>query len=338
MLGYLDAGIRVDVGNAEVTQSNEADQEKLVHLTHAASKAGNLNASFARQIKDHTDGQTMANFGGHAIPGTFFLFYGFWLTVKCVLQHYWRTSQPKGRQGMPPFLRRMEYVEGGFQVFASFVGIMVEQFVVDGPHARLYDRENASWVKLMNWQHSTMYLFFGIAGIALIASVTTKRVPVGADRLALSLALFVEGFLFLYHVHGREPLDAHIHTLLLFAVFAGSASTMLEVFIRNNFLLELFRADMFILQGSWFYQIGVVLYPLNGDQWDLKLPANKMFVTMCFCWHLALSLILVSCTASIVWFTTTRLSAKGRDVEIGMRNTSSKSSSQKALLEESDEE
>ncbi|KAM4546501.1 transmembrane protein 45B [Fundulus diaphanus] len=280
----------------------------------------------------------MANFGGHAIPGTFFLLYGFWLTVKHVLQHYWRTSQPKGRQVMPPFFKRMDYIEGGFKIFASFVGIMVEQFVVDGPHAHLYDRENTSWVKLMNWQHSTMYLFFGISGIALIASIAVKAVPPGVDRLALSLALFIEGFLFMHHVHGREPLDAHIHTLLLFAVFAGSASTMLEVFIRNNLILELFRADMFILQGSWFYQIGVVLYPLTGDKWDLNQHDNMMFVTMCFAWHLALSLFLVSCTAFIVWFTTARFSEKGRDIEIGMRITSSKTSSQKALLEESDEE
>ena len=34
----------------------------------------------------------------------------------------------------------------------------------------------------------------------------------------------------------------------------------------------------------------------------------------------------------------TRLSTKGRDIEIGMRTASSTTSSQKALLEESDEE
>uniref|UniRef100_A0A3Q3H3A0 Transmembrane protein 45B n=1 Tax=Kryptolebias marmoratus TaxID=37003 RepID=A0A3Q3H3A0_KRYMA len=255
----------------------------------------------------------MANFGGHAIPGTFFMFYGFWLVVKHILQHYWRTRQPKGRQLMPPFFKKLEYCEGGLQIFASFVGIMVEQFVVDGPHARLYNREESSWVKLMNWQHSTMYLFFGISGIASIACTLFKKVPAGIDRLTISLALFVEGFLFYFHVHGREPLDAHIHTLLLVAVFGGSASAMLEVFVRNNIILELIRAGLFILQGTWFYQIGFVLYPLNGDKWDLKLHDNMMFVTMCFL---------------------SRLSSR----QIGMRNTSSKASAQKALLEQSDEE
>lgn len=69
-------------------------------------------------------------------------------------------------------------------------GIMAEQFVPDGPHAHLYQD---GWVKLMNWQHSTMYLFFGISGIADVLSVSSLPVPVGLDRLSLSLALFVEG-------------------------------------------------------------------------------------------------------------------------------------------------
>ncbi|KAM4619955.1 transmembrane protein 45B [Polymixia lowei] len=280
----------------------------------------------------------MANFGGHAIPGTFFLLYGLWLSVKHTLRHYWRKSQPKGRQKIPPVFKRMDYIEGGLLIFAAFVGIMVEQFVVDGPHAHLYDKDRGAWVKLMNWQHGTMYLFFGIAGIACVLSTASKSVPVGIDRVALSVALFVEGFLFYYHVHARPALDAHIHSLLLAAVFAGSGSTMLEVFLRDHFILELMRSCFFILQGSWFFQIGFVLYPLSGPKWDLTLHDNIMFVTMCFCWHLAVAMLLVAVTSSLVWFTVKKCSGRRVDLEIAMRQTSSNSSSQKALLDESDEE
>ena len=66
---------------------------------------------------------------------------------------------------------------------------------------------------------------------------------------------YLPGFLFYHHVQNRPILDAHIHSLLLVAVFAGSASTMLEVFIRDNFVLELLRGCLFILQGSWFFQV-----------------------------------------------------------------------------------
>ena len=53
----------------------------------------------------------------------------------------------------------------------------------------------------------------------------------------------------------RPPLDSHIHSLLLVAVFGGSASTLLEVFLKDNLLLELIRASLAVLQGSWFYQV-----------------------------------------------------------------------------------
>lgn len=56
-------------------------------------------------------------------------------------------------------------------------------------------------------------------------------------------------------MHSRPPLDAHIHTLLLVAVFSGSASAVLEVFMRDNVIVELFGSCMFILQGTWFYQV-----------------------------------------------------------------------------------
>lgn len=129
-------------------------------------------------------------------------------------------------------------------------------------------------------------------------------------------------------MHSRPPLDAHIHTLLLVAVFSGSASAMLEVFMRDNVIVELFGSCMFILQGTWFYQvtpprppkmpdcyllwlnvssflsfqIGFVLYPLSGPEWDLNQHDNVMFVTMCFCWHLAVALLLVACIYSTVWW------------------------------------
>lgn len=73
------------------------------------------------------------------------------------------------------------------------LGILAEQFVPDGPHLHLLSQDRQSWVKLMNWQHSTMYLFFGISGIVDILTYSSLKIPVGLDRLVLSLAVFMEG-------------------------------------------------------------------------------------------------------------------------------------------------
>lgn len=279
----------------------------------------------------------MLAFQGHALAGTFFIFFGFWLVVKYILQHNKRTARTKGRQNEPLFLKRMDYIEGGLQTFASFVGILVEQFYPGGPIAHLYDAEHHSWVKLMNWQHCTMYLFFGISGVSMISAKMFQLTALRVDRLTLSLALFVEGFLFYFHLDGRPPLDAHIHTVLLVPVFAGSVSFMLEVFIKDNIILELFGAAMFILQGTWFYEIGFVIFPLNGVEWDQTQHTNMMFVTMCFGWHLAAALFLVASTSAAVWFTSKKFAGGSHNIEIGMRTTSP-TGCQKALLEESDEE
>lgn len=55
-------------------------------------------------------------------------------------------------------------------------------------------------------------------------------------------------------------LDTHVHSLLLVAVFGGTATTALEVFLREHAVLEFLRCSLAILQGSWFYQVCVCVY------------------------------------------------------------------------------
>lgn len=71
--------------------------------------------------------------------------------------------------------------------------MLAEQFVPDGPHLYLYSWEKRDWVKLMNWQHSTMYLFYGLSGVVDVLTCMSQVVPQGLDRLMLSVAVFVEG-------------------------------------------------------------------------------------------------------------------------------------------------
>lgn len=70
-------------------------------------------------------------------------------------------------------------------------GILAEQFVPDGPHVHLYSENH--WIKLMNWQHSTMYLFFAISGVIDMLTYLNTHVPLGIDRLVMAVATFNEG-------------------------------------------------------------------------------------------------------------------------------------------------
>lgn len=168
-------------------------------------------------------------------------------------------------------------------------GILAEQFA-DGPRLQLYNAAEKHWQDLMNWQHSTMYLFFGLAGIVCLVVHTTDVAPLALDRLMLAIAFFnqgekhtlpahssdllrckfvlptLPGFLFLYHLHGRTMLDVHVHQLLLYAVFGSAAVAFLEVFHRGNILMEMLRCVFTMLQGSWFWQV-------NLKHKHLKVPS-----------------------------------------------------------------
>lgn len=82
-----------------------------------------------------------------------------------------------------------------------------------------------------------------------------SAVMVGGVNATLATVRILAGCLFYYHVLHRPMLDQHIHSLLLIAIFSGACSIMLEVFLRDNIVLEMFRAGVTIVQGTWFWQV-----------------------------------------------------------------------------------
>ncbi|KAK5907820.1 hypothetical protein CesoFtcFv8_005630 [Champsocephalus esox] len=235
----------------------------------------------------------MGSFKGHALPGSFFLLAGVWWTVKHSL--YFSSRRTKSlRTSSRAAQRRLEVVEGSAVLLCSVVGMLLEQFSAQGPALQLFDSSQQRWTSLMNWQHSTMYLFFSLWAAVSLVVHSSEAAPLALDRLMLAVAFFNEGFLFLYHLHGRAPLDVHLHHLLLFCVFGLALLCLLEVFQRGNLVLELLRCALTLLQGSWFWQIGFVLYSPHGQVWDQSDHNNVMFVTMCFSWHLAVAMVIVS--------------------------------------------
>ncbi|XP_008327562.1 transmembrane protein 45A isoform X4 [Cynoglossus semilaevis] len=300
----------------------------------------------------------MGSFKGHALPGSFFFLVGLWWTGKYALLHATRRNKNLGsfRLASRATQRRLEVAESCVVILFSVVGenvsvfhmncvifnswrsrillsvvppagILAEQFAANGPRLHLYDSVEKHWAFLMNWQHSTMYLFFGLAATVTVILHTTEGAPVAIDRLMLAVAFFnegkrryarlltllellvsngsrdstgtlfscvVPGFLFLYHLHGRSALDVHVHQLLLYAIFGVAIVAALEVFQRGNIILELLRCCLTVVQGTWFWQIGFVLYPPGGADWDQKDVGNMMFITMCYSWHLAFSMLIVA--------------------------------------------
>ncbi|XP_053125888.1 transmembrane protein 45B-like [Hemicordylus capensis] len=234
----------------------------------------------------------MPSFTGSALQGTFFLLLGLWWSIKYPVKYILRKLNADNQSSR--WIQCMDIVEGTAKTFFALGGILAEQFDPDGPHMSLYDEDTKNWVQLMNWQHMTMYLFYGFSGVVDVLTYSPIKLPVGLDRLLVAIALLTEGFLFHFHDYEGAALSEHIYSLLLIAVFGGALCALLEVFQRDHILLELFRASLFILQGSWFWQIGFVLYPPGGAPgWNQASDGNKNFLTICFFWHYAVGLLVM---------------------------------------------
>ncbi|NXW48496.1 TM45B protein, partial [Nyctiprogne leucopyga] len=278
------------------------------------------------------------SFLGSALRGTFFLIFGLWWSVRYPLKYLRRRVNAESQPSYG--VQRAEFFEGAVKVFFALAGILVEQFIPTGPHLHLYSSKTHSWTELTPWHFSTMYLFFLLSGIVDIVSHSPLKLPLGLDRLSLSMALFIEGLLFCFHDNSDAVLDHHLHSLLTVAIFAGALSTLLEVFIRDHIILETFKTSSFLLQGSWLWQIGFVLSPpWGGPGWDQTDCSNITFLTMCFCWHYAVALAILAANSAASRCCNESCQLKFGDIDVeldcGVCVRKGNKSSSRALLPES---
>lgn len=259
----------------------------------------------------------MGSFKGHALPGIFFCLMGFWWSLKSVLKSVYKKQTRTCYLNSKTLLRRTEIWEGAIAIFMALTGMSGEQFISGGPSLILY--KDGQWNQILGWHHTTMYFFFGLQGVTQIICYTTNALPLCLSKLMLSNAIFVEAFIFYNHTHGREMIDHFVHELLVYiTVFSGLVAFM-EFLSKNNVLLELLRSSLILLQGTWFWQIAFVLYPPNGSAtWNLSDIENKMFLSMCFCWHYASILVIIGVMYALAnWLVKSRL-RKDCTSEVGL--------------------
>lgn len=139
-----------------------------------------------------------------------------------------------------------------------------------------------------------MYLFYMVYGISVLLISYTKLLPDNTDYFTLTLAYFGTDLLLYFHLHGRSHLDVHLHTLLVIAFSLATVSCIIELAFQKSPLAALLRPFFTIVMGSWFIQVGYILYnPFSSELvWQEHDHAQLMFATSIFCWHLLSTCIL----------------------------------------------
>ena len=230
----------------------------------------------------------MGTFLGHLLPGSFFLGISLWWMLKS-FQRYFHSLQ----KNSPAFRSTMTYpcsccfgclrtfeFEGFTKIALCVVGITGE--IITAFH-------DGHFAYLGNGQHATMFFFFALSGLVDVLVHYRVPLPTGIEYMASILAFTVEAVLFNFHLHGRSSLDVVIHKLLLYTIYAAIIALFVEMKFRSQPLAALFRAYCVVVQGTWFIQVGYILYnPLPGaEPWDQEDHDNILLGTMIFAWHMA---------------------------------------------------
>ena len=243
----------------------------------------------------------MGSFIGHAIPGTFFMLMGIWWMVN-VLRRLYQSKKANAQ----PFRSKPSLVtmfghwrfdpESAFAVFAALVGLMVELRGIYLPTSR---------VKPHHIQHATMYFFFGLAGLlGILRNKLEKHLPF-VESLHYALLMFsfaVEALLFQFHLYGRDELDVVLHLLLVKTAWLCALVCLLEMCRPDVVMLPLARAFLTCVQGTWFWQVGFVLYnPVPGAApWDPEDHHQLMLVACIYSWHIGVVMVLSILLAVLV--------------------------------------
>jgi len=240
----------------------------------------------------------MGNFGGHALPGSFFIIFALFWTIQ-IYRRFFRSLANKSRKG-ESFRSSTTYPFDflcGRAKYWEWEGILKILFTTVGGGIEIFTAfKDGKFNHLGNGQHATMFFFFFLSGVIDVTVHSHPTLlPQGVQNLAGTMAFSVEALLFAFHTHDRPSMDVMIHSLLLYSIILCALMPIIELVRPHSALAPLCRAYFVLLQGTWFWQAGFILYnPIpNAVPWDQEDHAQMMIVTMIFAWHMAVDFLLI---------------------------------------------
>lgn len=238
----------------------------------------------------------MGSFIGHAIPGLFFIIIALWWIPNMLWKYFEARRKNRQFKSTAVFPCRCccgKLKNGPTEAYVKILFVVLGTCVEGGKGIKDYVVDNDDYQN--NLQHATMILMFGLNAVMDILLHYNFPVPPNSDYITMALAIASEGLLFKFHLHGRTDLDVLVHTLLVYTLVASTASVLLEMKFRHSIMAALSRPYFTIVQGTWFWQTGWILYPPFpwSFVWDEENHGQIMVATTIFIWHLAIDFVII---------------------------------------------
>ncbi|KAL6091710.1 hypothetical protein STEG23_031837, partial [Scotinomys teguina] len=233
------------------------------------------------------------DFKGHALPGSFLIFLSLWWNSVNILKYVCK-KQKQTYLHFKPWIYRAELLDGIILIGMVLFGTISLQIYAE------VSQNQEIWI--LRLHHTVIYLFYGLLGVTRILGTTIKSLPVSLTNLALSNTFFVQTFIMYNHTHGRVSVDIFLHKILALATFLSGLVSLMVVLTKNNITLEMLRSSLIMLQGTWLWQMGFVLYnPTGGFEWDLTDGYyNTMLLSIYFTGHCAFAYIIIGVNYAII--------------------------------------
>ncbi|KAM4771345.1 transmembrane epididymal protein 1A-like [Rhinophrynus dorsalis] len=249
----------------------------------------------------------MGTFIGHISPGLAFLSFGLLYAVRfswMVLNGCWE-QYPLRIRTTRNFLQALP-LEGVMKIIYGLMAVLAEFFFPPGVH-KLHFFESGDpgfhFVNPNEWQHATMYGYFCLSGVLDIISQSClpQRCPL-LEHMGVTVAFFITTLLLKFHAHGKEAIEVQVHLLLLIACALTCIIFIVEIWLPNQRKLWFTKTWLVLVQGTWLFHAAFILYrPPTGHPWDGENPADLMFLTTFYCWHLAFD---AGMLGAVFWVTT----------------------------------
>uniref|UniRef100_T1JB63 CIP2A N-terminal domain-containing protein n=1 Tax=Strigamia maritima TaxID=126957 RepID=T1JB63_STRMM len=266
------------------------------------------SANFESQVLHISLQLNMGTFAGHVVPGSCFIIISIWWTFSIYRKHYKCICNNRKFFSSTWFSLN----ENSNFPTESLVKLCLVVLGISGETYTAFDR-NGVFLHLENGQHISMFLFFGLQSIVeILQFYRFSFILANSEYLTAILGFIVEGLVFSFHLHGRSNLDLLVHRLLVVAIAGCCFTTTLETFVRDRPIVPLARSFCTLLQGTWFYHIGFILYPPlpHMKVWAEADHSEMMLVVMYFTWHAAADLGITLLIGTLVSFKYRKLGFK----------------------------
>nr|CAH8842228.1 unnamed protein product [Trichobilharzia regenti] len=258
----------------------------------------------------------MGTFGGHALPGSFFILYGLW-SIWHILETYYRRKLyelNKCNEFVPEFTNRISYplnrqksndYRGCCKKSIPFDSLAKFICCIGGITGEVITGFNSDWVfvHIGNIQHSSMFSLFGLSGlIEVFVFYGILKIPRESEYLFNMIALLGEFFLFMFHLHGRSPLDIYLHLLLAGMIVLAVGISLAELMAPREPVYGLMRCWTYLMQGTWFWQVGAILYPKFSwmPTWNENAIESLPAAANLFAYHMLANLFAIIVIVFIV--------------------------------------